>query len=291
MIFRKNTALRKVYNNPWYSWGFLSHCAPHLRDDEEVVFAAVERDARNFAYASKRLRGSREFVLSLLESIDYFSYSSVKFLLKHSKDFSGDRSVIFAAVKRSGQALELASEKLKRDRDIVLTAVGSYGDALKYVPKDVDFYEEAVLLALKESPETYDNVPEELKQNRSFLIKAIKQSEKSFRLVSKILYKNPKLYKYLPESYFEEKRYGELQTIDESVKNSLKDRVIGRELTKKDETYALDVLKIVAETKKNMLARIKARNEKPNSKEARRKAYNQEIENAFPTPTKEEKSR
>ena len=69
----------------------LYHAPVELKNDREVLSAAMEQYRWSFKYASKELRN--------------------------------DREVVLAAVKQSGWNLQFASEALVNDREIVLESV------------------------------------------------------------------------------------------------------------------------------------------------------------------------
>lgn len=67
----KESAIRAVNHVKW----FHHKSFDPFRDDEDVVLAAVQREKENFKFASDRLKGSKDFVLKLIQShircIDY----------------------------------------------------------------------------------------------------------------------------------------------------------------------------------------------------------------------------
>ena len=76
----------------------LEYASEALRNDREIVLAAVAKYMRAFQYASKALRADRE-------------------------TFGCNTPVLLAAVAQNGFALEYASEALRNHREVVLAAV------------------------------------------------------------------------------------------------------------------------------------------------------------------------
>lgn len=89
-----------------------------MRDDKEVIMAAMQLSPRHLGYASKRLRDDKEVVLSALE-IDGQ-------LLGHaSKKLRNDRDVVLAAVRKCGWTLAYASENLQNDHEMIQAAAAA----------------------------------------------------------------------------------------------------------------------------------------------------------------------
>lgn len=91
-----------------------------LKDDRDTVLVAVTQDppagSAALEHASLRLRNDREVVLAAVKA------SGVA--LEHaSLPLRNDREVVLAAVEENGQALSYASNRLKDDEQVVLAAV------------------------------------------------------------------------------------------------------------------------------------------------------------------------
>lgn len=128
----------------------------HIRDDHDVVHAAVRRNWKALEYASERLRADREIVLTavakgegnalsfvpdLLWADSLFVMNVVqvdgKLLKRAAPALAGDRAVVKAAILHDWQALEFASAELKADRETLLEALRHGGwDAMRYAQAD-----------------------------------------------------------------------------------------------------------------------------------------------------------
>ncbi|CAE7411371.1 ANK1 [Symbiodinium natans] len=94
----------------------LLNAPANLRNDREVVLAAVKKKSNALQFAPEVLRGDREVVLAAVER----SGGALQYA---SEALKGDREVVLAAVKEDGFALNLASEELWADRSFLLEAV------------------------------------------------------------------------------------------------------------------------------------------------------------------------
>ena len=93
----KEFFLAAISKNPDYA---LEIASDQLRQDKDVVMAAISRRGQALRYASDELRASKDVVL--------------------------------AAVSRDGLALQYAMDDMKADKDVVLAAVANKPEALKY---------------------------------------------------------------------------------------------------------------------------------------------------------------
>ena len=93
----KEFFLAAISKNPDYA---LEIASDQLRQDKDVVMAAISRRGQALRYASDELRASKDIVL--------------------------------AAVSNDGLALQYALDEMKADKDVVLAAVANKPEALKY---------------------------------------------------------------------------------------------------------------------------------------------------------------
>ena len=94
----------------------LQHASERLRDNEEVVLMAVRQKGRALQHASERLRDNEEVVREAIQKN--------AFALQHaSEKLRDDKQIVLMAVRQRGGALWCASERLRDDREVVLAAV------------------------------------------------------------------------------------------------------------------------------------------------------------------------
>jgi len=111
--------------------GNLLHAASdELKNDREVVLAAVNNEGFALEHASDELKDDREVVFAALSNhgwaLDYAS-----------DELKNDREVVLAAVDNDGRALEDASDELKNDREVVIAAVNNKGWVLQYASDEL----------------------------------------------------------------------------------------------------------------------------------------------------------
>jgi len=98
------------------------------------------------------------------------------------------RSVVLAAVKQEGLALEFADERLKSDRDIVLAAVTQNGEACHHADSSLQSDRDVVLAAVSRCGEALAWAADSLKRDRDVVLAAVantgnalKYADRSFR--------------------------------------------------------------------------------------------------------------
>lgn len=143
----------------------LAHIDEALRNDREVVTAAIQQDPHALIYAGANLRGDRELtlmavagglemhnvvpellhdkqiVLSAIE-VDCKAYGSVP------TEMRDDLEVAIAALKKDGMLLEHCSGVIRNDCDAVLAAVKKHALSLKYAGSEPRAKKEIVLACL-----------------------------------------------------------------------------------------------------------------------------------------------
>ena len=139
----------------------------YLKQDKEIVLAAVKQDGSIVRQIDESLKNDRDIILAAIEDYPYY------FVKKHMfvKD---NKEVVLKAVQYQGIYLEYASDTLKRDKEVVYEAVKQNGFAFKFVDevlkKDRDF-----ILKLSEvSKNFYHLLSKEFKKDREILVNTLK---------------------------------------------------------------------------------------------------------------------
>lgn len=108
------------------------------RRRRSIVEAAAAQDEEALVYASPKLLGDREFMLSQC----IFSGRRLRFASKRLRD---DKEVVSMALRSFGSALQWASPRLRRDPELCWAAVMNHGCALHHVPRRLRESREFVL--------------------------------------------------------------------------------------------------------------------------------------------------
>lgn len=135
--------------------------------DKELVLDIVERDGRTLKWAAD-LRNDFEIVKAAVKDCGLA-------LAEASVDLRNDKKIVMAAVAQDGQALLLASPALRNDHEIVITAVASKGLALAHALETQIHDPEIVQAALLQDGLALAYVPEELRRIREIVIAAVSQ--------------------------------------------------------------------------------------------------------------------
>ena len=94
----------------------LMNASVELKNDKEVVLAAVAQAGLALRYASAELKNDKEVVLAAVAQ-------DGRALHRASAELMNDKKAVLAAVAQDGRALEDASVKLRNDKEVVLAAV------------------------------------------------------------------------------------------------------------------------------------------------------------------------
>ena len=120
----------------------LKDASEALKNDREIVLAAVNETSGALLYASDALKNDREIVLAALEK------NPPGALEYASDELKNDREIVLKAVTRQPTALRYASAELKNDREIVRMAIQKDPHCLRFaggsMKKDSDIVKMAV---------------------------------------------------------------------------------------------------------------------------------------------------
>ena len=113
------------------AWNALGFAAEELRGDRDVLLAAVRHDGYALQFASDELKDDKEIVLTAIETYegDVLEYAS-----KRLKD---DKETVLAAVKRCGDSIGFASERLRHDGDVIRAVLDAQPGQFENLPDDV----------------------------------------------------------------------------------------------------------------------------------------------------------
>jgi predicted methyltransferase len=176
----KNIALNAIYAQP------TSICiaSDSLKDDKDVVLAAVKNCFYAFQYASSRLKDDKNTVLAVVKQ-----YGGD--LKDVSTRLRNDKAVVTTAVNQAGGALQYASTTLKNDKDVVLVAVKQDGSALSYTSDTLKNDKYVVLTAVNQIGGALQYASTTLKNDKYLVSDAVKQDGLALQYASSTL-KNDK---------------------------------------------------------------------------------------------------
>jgi len=134
-----------------------------LREDREVVLAAVKKNGRSLEYAEGGLRADREVVLAAVKQYG----QALQFA---EGGLEADREVVLAALQQNGLAICYAEGCLRADSEVVLAAVKQNAWAICYAEGGLDADREVVLAAVKQDGGAIFYAKGGLKAEREFII-------------------------------------------------------------------------------------------------------------------------
>ena len=143
------------------------------KNDEEILLAAM--GSKNggsfyipFAFASDELKSNKKVVLKVLS----YNGNSLEYVQNELKK---DREIILEAAKQSGYSLQHADESFRQDREIVMYAARD--GASNYIDNSFKNDREICLSLIKKNAGNIFWCDESLKKDKNFMIKAIEQNK------------------------------------------------------------------------------------------------------------------
>ncbi len=165
----------------------LKNASEKLKDNIDVVLAAVCNDGESLQYASDRLKNNSKIVLAAVRQ-------NVWALQHASERLKGDKVIVMAALQTRCKIWEtpfrFASAELRADRNVVLKAVQQSFHALEYANEILKNDKEIVLEAIRLSGPAFKNASDSLKDDRDFVLKVVRQSSAALEYVSPRLRKD-----------------------------------------------------------------------------------------------------
>ncbi|CAK9084806.1 Cytoplasmic dynein 2 light intermediate chain 1 [Durusdinium trenchii] len=151
------------------SSGDLSKAPDEIREDREVLLAAVSADDDALQWASTDLQGDRAVVLAAVRRCGFA-------LACAAGTLQADRSLVLAAVQRHGLALEFADTWLRADEEVVLTALEQDGNAFQFADVRLRSDRTFVLRAVRCNGYALTYAQPELRNDREIVMAAIERN-------------------------------------------------------------------------------------------------------------------
>ena len=148
----------------------LKTASGELKNNPEVVMAAVRQNYHALEYASEELKSDSKIVMAAVKQY----HQALQYA---SDEIKSNFEFVKKVVNLNGLALRFASDELKNNPEIVMLAVTkSYGIALQYASKNLKNNPEIVMAALKPNGAAFAFASEELKSNPEFVMTAVQQN-------------------------------------------------------------------------------------------------------------------
>jgi hypothetical protein len=147
-----------------------------MKNDREIVLAAVTRAPEAFQNASDDLKRDRDVVLEAVKKNGE--------VLRYARAMNDYREIVLEAVKRDPVALEYASDELKNDREIVRVAVEKDGLALLYASDELKNNPEIVHVAVEKDGRALKYASDELQSSWEMVLLA--EGEERIKLLAQI---------------------------------------------------------------------------------------------------------
>jgi hypothetical protein len=163
-VHSKSSALEAVTKRGWNL--FYTH--ENLKQDMDIVLAAVKQDSQAWLCAHEGLQRDKKFIFSALNR------NGLVFL--HLPKHLQNKRFALAAVRQNSKALNLLPDYLKRDREVVLEAIKKKGCALQFAHESLKQDRKFILETLEYTCSALPFISEHLKQDRAFFLKLLKKN-------------------------------------------------------------------------------------------------------------------
>lgn len=159
----------------------LRRAAAKAQDNPQLVRAAVAADGMGLERATERLREDENIVDAAVRE----NGSALKFAAESLK---ANKGLVRTAVAQDALAIQHAAEALKEDEEIARLAVEGNSHAIELVAKRLRTSPRLILASLQRNEFAIEHAPEELLQDRAFMLAAVRRNGRA-------LEKTPKRWK------------------------------------------------------------------------------------------------
>lgn len=138
-----------------YHSNVLKLLSDEMRDDETVVLAAVSKHPSSLEYASSRLKKSRSFIFKLVKENERYSNGPLSYA---SRELRGDKEFVLECLhsnKDDTFILHKITDALKDDEDFIKQAIEISGYLLSYASKRLQRKKELIFEAIKQTRDLY----------------------------------------------------------------------------------------------------------------------------------------
>ena len=182
-----------------------------LKDDLEIVSAALSSNGANMLYASEKLKDDKNLALFAVKN----NSSALMYVSPRLKD---DEDVVREAVRKDGRKLKYASQRLKKNKEFAILAVKNCGEALEYVDVTLRKDKDVLMEAVKEDCWSLIHAKEVLGDldYKDIILVALRQSSKIYLYLNGPLKEDPDVTEFakLQEKFELEREETEKRNIE-----------------------------------------------------------------------------
>ncbi len=129
-------SLTRVSNrSPLPQGHLLKNASERLRNDKEVVTAAVKNEPAAMEFASETLKNDKDYLSELLDVLDRFSIADC--FKMFSEGVRGDKRTVLNVILKDGKCLKYASASMQDDMDVVKAAVSTNSNNIWYASERI----------------------------------------------------------------------------------------------------------------------------------------------------------
>jgi uncharacterized membrane protein YqjE len=149
----------------------LENASIELKNDKEVVLAAVTQNGVAMRYASLKLKSDRKFIIDAMKI-------RPRVYLNASCELQKDKELVIMYLKKSKivGAFQLIPYEFYNDRDVMLEAVNRCGTALAFASDYIRRDKQIVLAAVIENSYAIYYASYELKEDKEIVLAAVKHN-------------------------------------------------------------------------------------------------------------------
>lgn len=175
--------------NMYYT--YLQNLSDRLKDDFDVMSAAIEHNPNAFEYAGPKVKDNKTLAMKA------FRKDGMGFLLREaSPRLRDDMDVVLCAITADWQALHYASDRLKDDIAVVSVAVYGNGRSLEYVSDRLKANKRLGLLGMTHGPDGGYGLAflsEELRDDKEIVLCAVRNTADALKYASDRLKNDPEV--------------------------------------------------------------------------------------------------
>lgn len=164
----------------------LQHASEKLKNDPNVVSAAIKNKPWATAYIGEELKNDPDFVLSIAEG----NPEILKFV---GEDLNNNRNFVLAIVQKNGHAIQNAQDRFKNDEEIANAALEQNIYSISYISKRLQDDRIFILSLVKKNCSVFEVIDKKWRGDEEIAFVAVSQNGVLLRCASEDLQNNPKI--------------------------------------------------------------------------------------------------
>ena len=154
-----------------------------LKDDKDVVIAAVSVSYEFFRYVSDRLKNDKDVIMAAIKNSEKSKFTLSYMFDNMPEAFKKDKDIMMEFVLKDYRFLKDSPDEIKDNKDFVMSIISKSGGILKYVSDNLKNDKDVVKAAVDEYWENFQYASDDIRKNKEMIDFALSKDKRAFKYV------------------------------------------------------------------------------------------------------------